>query len=222
MRNVAALFAVLAVLALFMAGCASKKAPPPPPEPTAQEFFDSGLVAFRQGNFAYASGQFEQAVFKSASMGEAQYYLGLCHWKLDQPDKARQDFVEVLNLNPSHPQARESLGILLYSQGSYDEARKQLEIARGLSSVNAQVYLALGRIYLMESRCAEAAEAISRGLLLDSSNPALKADLQTAKFQCGKAKHRGKTRGKAPRKAAKPASATSLQGGAAPINPGSF
>lgn len=216
MRKVVALFAVLAVLALSMAGCA-KKAPPPPPEPSAQELFDSGLVAFRQGNYAYASGQFEQAVFKSASMGEAQYYLGLCSWKLNQPDKARQAFVDVLNLNPSDPQARESLGILLYSQGQYDEARKQLEIARGLNSVNVEVYLALGRIYLMESRCADAAEVISRGLQFDSSNPALKADLNMAKYHCGKAKRRSKSR-----RVVKPASATSLQGGAAPIDPGSF
>ncbi|GAB6038361.1 tetratricopeptide repeat protein [Fundidesulfovibrio butyratiphilus] len=221
MRNVAALFAILAVLTLSLAGCA-RKAPPPPPEPTAQEFFDAGLVAFRQGNYAYASGQFEQAVFKSASMSEAQYYLGLCHWKLNQPDKARQAFVDVLNLNPSNPQARESLGILLYSQGRYDEARKQLEIARGLNSVNVEVYLALGRIYLMESRCADAAEALSRGLTLDSSNPALKADLQTAKTRCGKAKRSGKFRRKASHRAAKPASPSSLQGGAAPMNPGSF
>jgi len=228
-----ALLLTFTLLAALTLGCA-KKPPPALPEPTAQEYFDSGLRAYKMENYAQAAQNFEMAASKSPSMQEALYYLGLSCWRMNMTAGARKSFVEVLNLNPGHLYARESLGILLFRDGNYPEAQRQLEAARSLASINPDVYLALGRIYASQSRCPEAAEALQRGLSVDSSNQVLRAELDRTKKTCGKAV-KGKQRAKAaPRASAKAgksgaaahtapaAPASSLTGGAAPLAPGQF
>ena len=213
MRKSLVLFILL--LTLVGLGCA-KKAPPPPPEPTAQEYFDSGLRAYKMESFQQAAQNFEMAAAKSPSMQDAHYYLGLSYWKLNMLGNAKKSFVEVLNLNPGHLYARESLGILLYREANFSEAKRNLEAARNLASINPEVYLALGRIYAMELRCPEALEAFQRGLSVDSANLALKSELDQAKKTCGKT---GKA---APKRKVQGAPAESLTGGAAPLAPGQF
>lgn len=224
-----ALLLMTVLLAALALGCA-RKAPPAPPEPSAQEYFDSGLRAYKMENYAQAAQNFERAASKSPSMQEALYYLGLSCWRMNMTVNARKSFVEVLNLNPGHLYARESLGILLYKDGNYAEAQRQLEAARSLGSINPDVYLALGRVYAAQSRCPDAAEALQRGLAVDSSNATLRAELANVKKTCGKAP-RGKAKTSAPahrvKKAAKAepapqAPASSLTGGAAPVTPGQF
>lgn len=204
--------AVVLAVAMAMAslGCA-KKAPPPPP--TAQELFDMGISAYNQENFSLAAGKFEMAVGKSPSFAEAHYYLGLTCWRLGMIDKAMQAFVNVLNLNPNHLGARESLGLLCYRTGDQQTANRQLEAARALNSINPEVYLVLGRIYLAQNRCPEALEVIQRGMMVDSTYLPLRTDLDNAKRQCGK------TRGPAPRKAVRE---KKLRGGGKALEPGSF
>jgi tetratricopeptide (TPR) repeat protein len=206
---------IILMLALIGLGCA-KKAPPPLPEPTAQEYFDSGLRAYKMENFQQAAQNFEMATAKSPSMQDAHYYLGLTYWKLNMLGNAAKSFVEVLNLNPGHLYARESLGILMYRQGNFPEAKRNLEAARNLASINPEVYLALGRIYAMESRCPEALEAFQRGLSVDSSNLALKGELDQARKTCGKGVKAQ------PRRKVQGAPQESLTGGAAPLAPGQF
>lgn len=210
----------LMILALALAGlgCA-KKAPPPLPQPTAQEYFDSGLRAYKMENFQQAAQDFEMAASKSPSMQDAFYYLGLSYWKLNMPGNAAKSFVDVLNLNPGHLYARESLGILMYRQANYPEAQRNLEAARNLASINPEVYLALGRVYAMQSRCAEAFETFQRGLSVDSANPALRTELAQTKKTCGKARRKAP----APRRKghgapkAHGAPRESMTGGAAPL-----
>ncbi|WP_243439945.1 tetratricopeptide repeat protein [Fundidesulfovibrio soli] len=227
-----ALLLTFTLLAALTLGCA-RKPPPAPPEPSAQEYFDSGLRAYKMENYAQAAQNFEMAASKSPSMQEALYYLGLSCWRMNLTANARKSFVEVLNLNPGHLYARESLGILLYRDGNVAEAQRQLEAARGLGSINPDVYLALGRVYAAQARCPDAAEALQRGLAVDSSNASLRAELANVKKTCGRAP-KGKpkapaTRAPEPRakKAAKAAPApaapaSSLTGGAAPLTPGQF
>lgn len=207
---------IILALALLGLGCA-KKAPPPMPEPSAQEYFDAGLRAYKMESFQQAAQNFEMAAAKSPSMQDAFYYLGLSYWKLNMLGNAQKSFVDVLNLNPGHLYARESLGILLFREANFAEAKRNLEAAKNLASINPEVYLALGRIYIMESHCAEAVDAFQRGLSVDSANLALKTELATAKKTCGrpakKAVHKRKVQG-APQE--------SVTGGAAPLAPGQF
>lgn len=207
----------LMILALALAGlgCA-KKAPPPLPQPTAQEYFDSGLRAYKMENFQQAAQDFEMAASKSPSMQDAFYYLGLSYWKLNMLGNAKKSFVDTLNLNPGHLYARESLGLLLYKEANYQEALRNLEAARNLGSINPEVYLALGRVYVLESRCAEALDTFQRGLSVDSANLALKNEYNQARKTCGA---RGTHE---PRRKVQGAPKESLQGGAAPLAPGSF
>jgi len=208
---------ILIILALTMLGlgCA-KKAPPPMPEPSAQEYFDAGLRAYKMESFQQAAQNFELAAAKSPSMQDAFYYLGLSYWKLNMTGNAKKSFVDVLNLNPGHLYARESLGILLYREANYAEAKRNLEAARNLASINPEVYLALGRIYVMESRCSDALDAFQRGLSVDSANLALKSEMDTARKSCGRV-------AKAPpKRKVQGAPQESLTGGAAPLAPGQF
>ncbi|MFP5223689.1 MAG: tetratricopeptide repeat protein [Acidobacteriota bacterium] len=182
MRRVTSLILVCLCLALA-AGCAKKA---PPMEPSAQEFFDSGMRAFNQENYSMALSDFEMAVAKSPSFVEANYYVGLSAWKLNMIDKSKRAFIATLNLNPNHIQARESLGILSYNISDFTEAKRHLEAARNLNSINPQVYYCLGRIYVMEGRCPEALEVFQRGLAVDSTYLPLKTEFDNARRTCGK------------------------------------
>ena len=181
MRRITTLLLVCLCLSLAY-GC-KKQAPP---EPTAQEYFDSGMRYFGQENFQMALSEFEMAVNKSPSFVEANYYVGLAAWKLNMNDKARKAFVAVLNLNPNHIKARESLGILSYAMSDFTEAKRHLEAARNLNSINPEVYFCLGKIYVMENRCREALEVFQKGVMVDSTYLPLKTELENAKRTCGK------------------------------------
>ena len=175
---------ILVCLCLAFAASCAKKAPPP--EMTAQEYFDSGMRNFNQENYNAALSDFETAVAKSPSFVEANYYVGLSAWKLNMVEKAKKAFVDTLNLNPNHIKARESLGILYYATGDFNEAKRHLEAARNLNSINPEVYFCLGRIYVMEGRCPEALEVFKKGMQVDSTYLPIKNEYEAARKNCGK------------------------------------
>ena len=156
------------------------------PEPSAQELFDSGMRAFNQEQYQVALSNFEQAVMKSPGFVDAQFYAGLSAWKLNMVERAKRSFLDALRLDANHVKTREALGILYYSTGEFDRARQQLEAARSLNSVNPEVYLDLGRIYVMEGRCPEALQVFEKGLQVDSSYLPLKNEYDAARHKCGK------------------------------------
>ncbi len=188
MRRVTSL--ILVCLCLALAVSCTKKAPP---EPTAQEYFDSGMRYYNQENYSMALSEFEMAVSKSPSFVEANYYAGLTASRLNMIERAKRGFVDTLNLNPNHIQARESLGILFYTTGDFNESKKHLEAARNLNSINPQTYFCLGRIYVMEGRCTEALEVFQKGVQVDSTFLPLKTELESAKRNCGKSGKGAKT-----------------------------
>ncbi len=183
MRKTLTLLIMMAAIAMLSMGCAK---PPPPMEPSAQEFFDMGMAAFRQENFSAAASNFEMAANKSPSFTEAHYYLGLSFIKLNMTERAKQALSNAINLNSSHLGAREALGILLYNTNDYQGAKRQLEAARNLNSINPEAYLDLGKIYVMENRCPEALDVFQRGMAVDSSYVPLKIEYENARRLCGK------------------------------------
>jgi len=208
MRRATSILLVCLCLA-FAASCA-KKAPPPPPQPTAQEYFDSGLRYYNQEQFPMALSEFEMAVGKSPSFVEANYYVGLTAWKLNMVEKAKKAFVDTLNLNPNHIKARESLGILDYATNDFTEAKRHLEAARTLNSVNPEVYFFLGRIYVMEGLCPEALDVFKRGMQVDSTYLPIKNEYESARKNCRKGAKQPVIYQK------------KFRGGAKAIDPGSF
>jgi len=181
MRRTFTILFVCLCLALA-AGCAKKA----PPEPTAQEYFDSGMRYYNQENYSMALSEFEMAVAKSPSFVEAHYYLGASALRLNMLERARRAFTDVLNLNPNHVKAREALGILYYLTNDFNEAKRHLEAARNLNSINVEVYFYLGKIYMMEKRCPEAIEVFQKGVMVDSTFLPIKTELENAKKLCGK------------------------------------
>lgn len=158
----------------------------PAQEMSAQEYFDSGMRAYNQENYSQALSDFELAVSKSPSFAEANYYSGLAAWKLNMTDKARKAFVATLNLNPNHIKSRESLGILSFTMSDFTEAKRHLEAARNLNSINPEIYFCLGKIYMMEKRCSDALDVFEKGVMVDSSYLPVKSELENAKRICGK------------------------------------
>jgi len=156
--------------------------------PTAQEYFDSGMRSFGQEQYQAALADFEQAVMKSPGFVEAQYYAGLAAWKLNMTEKAKKSFSDALGINPNYLKARESLGLLYCGVNDLGEAKRQLEAARALNSINPEVSLCLGRIYMMEGRCREALDVFGAGIRLDSSFLPLKNEYDAARRKCGAAK----------------------------------
>ena len=179
------LFFVVSCL-FFIVSCAQPQYAPYSYGPTtAQEYFDSGMRAFGQEQYQIALSSFEQAAMMSPGFAEAHYYAGLSAWKLNMIEKAKKSFSDALNMKPNHIKAREALGLLLCDSREFNEARRQLETARNLNSINPEVYLCLGRIYMMERRCPEALMAFGQGLQMDSSSLPLGNEYEAARRVCG-------------------------------------
>lgn len=175
---------VLALTAMLAAGC--NKEPQPMPGPTAQDYFDNGLRYYKNEQWNAAAQEFESAVAARPGFVEAYTYLGQSYVKLNMNDKAKRAFAQAVDANGRYVPAREGYGILAFKNLDYFEAKRQLEAARQLGSINPEVYSSLGRIYLMDKNCKEALETLAKGLSIDSGYYPLREAMDEARRSCGR------------------------------------
>ncbi len=79
----------------------------------AESYYDSGLEAYRQQDYAVAIDSLEKAYLYDPSNDDALYYLGVCYYDSGEPDSAAEKFNELLAIFPESSQA--------------DKARQRLE-----------------------------------------------------------------------------------------------
>jgi hypothetical protein len=97
---------------------------------TAQEFFDNGNAAFKQGEFAAALANYNDALANGKDTPRVFYNMGLAHYRLGQHEQANGAFSESSKDKELAALSYYHLGALAEQRGDIDEAVNWLTLAR--------------------------------------------------------------------------------------------
>jgi tetratricopeptide (TPR) repeat protein len=91
--------------------------------------------------------------------------------KAGEMQKAEENFLKAIELDPHHPQSYHNLGILQAAQQRTKEAIKNLEKLIELEPDNAEHYCNLGIVYYLEGSYYESELSFSKALEIDNDHP---------------------------------------------------
>ena len=104
----------------------------------------------------------------------------------DNAEKAKQEFVDELKIDPSNAGAEYVLGELARQASSYDEAVEHFSKATKLDPSFAAAYLSMGATLVTEKKYAEAIPSLEAGVKLQPANPSGHYNLATAYSRVGR------------------------------------
>lgn len=122
----------------------------------------------KDGRAADALAQYEEALRLDDGRVDALFGMGLAYYELGELDQAGAAFQTVVKVNADNPMqaldrrlqgAHYYLGLILRSQGRYDEAINELRIALGLNRADADTLVELGRTFALKGEYEDAAAA---------------------------------------------------------------
>ena len=129
-----------------------------------------GLIAYHENDQVRAVGMLERAVATNSKVASFHGDLGEVYRALGRYEDAIACCRRALDLNPSYPQALNSLGIALYQNGEIAEAETKFLEAIRLDGGFVGALLNLGRLVEAQGRLDEAVEAYRKAI---RSNPNL-------------------------------------------------
>jgi len=86
-----------------------------------------GRSTLARGLFKEAEAHYQNVLRANPSDVEAAFSAGVCNDKLGRYHQAREAFLQTLNIDPKHEEARKYLVVLTYKAGAKDEARHHLQ-----------------------------------------------------------------------------------------------
>lgn len=95
---------------------------------SVQASFDTGVKAFRSGDYAQALRHFEHARRLGADTRRLHYNLGVTYYHLGRYGEAQSEFEWLARIPELAPLAHYNLGLLALKQGAADEARSRFDI----------------------------------------------------------------------------------------------
>ena len=137
----------------------------PDSERAAVSLAELGRIRFEQGRFSESKQRYEElAEHDSRYREESLLGIGNANLALGNTDEARQNFEEVISMNPDNNPARTGLGKVLLDDGRPDEARRffNLVVQNSTTEVGAEAQFMIGESYLQEDNNEAAREAFSR------------------------------------------------------------
>jgi tetratricopeptide (TPR) repeat protein len=147
--------------------------------------YREGIQAFQQGNAAEALQLFQQAAQLRPHDARVANALGNTWLTLNQPGRARQEYMRALTLDPKLAAARKNLGILEYQQDHFSTAQRQLEAATQALPQDAVAWRFLGLSLAGERRPKEARVTFERAIELMPENAEARLDLARVEAQSG-------------------------------------
>lgn len=171
------LAAAVVCLAMTGVGCAKLK---------ARDHLNSGVAAFRTGNYSMAADEFRLAIDADPTFGVARLYLATAYEQQFVPgtetadnkkfwQAAMDEFNNVLKDDPSSLLATQSIANLYYQVKDDVNASIWHKKVIALDPKNKEAYYALGVIAWQEFLPAEHAARLALGMKLEDPEP-LKAD----------------------------------------------
>lgn len=186
-------FGVVLALSLvtFVGGCASSTGGQ---ERTAEQQEKAlsariavGIESIRMGDPERARRHLSKALEIAPKSGEAHNAMALLYAYERDDEREEEHYRKALRYNPGFSQGRNNYAVLLFRQGRYNEAIKQLEKATADTSYDQRsiAFLNLGRSYAKTGDLEGAAGALDRSLRLDSNQVDVFLELADVAFQRG-------------------------------------
>ena len=122
-----------------------------------------GLVAYRQGSFQDAIVSLLQSL-KAAPDTLTYYFLGLCHYRLDDLELAISQFNQVLDAQPDFSQARLMLAMVLLQQHRTEDCIREVRYLLNSDPRNGFAYNILGSAQLLQKDYDAAMESFDRAI----------------------------------------------------------
>jgi tetratricopeptide (TPR) repeat protein len=113
----------------------------------AEVHFRYGYCLAAKGDSRAAIEAYSRAIEKDAKFVLAFNNRGREHQRLREFDKAMENYREGLKVDPKDRLLNQNLGVALLESGRPEEARRQLELTRGLSPTNTSVQFDLARCW---------------------------------------------------------------------------
>lgn len=167
--------ATVALLALFIAGCATTEAPRPAAhieiqdevgftiteeadiESDVRADYDAAIALLKRGDHAGGIELLESTIERAPELSAPRIDLGIAYHQTGNLERAEKYLLDALTLNPDHPIPHNELGIVYRKTGRFDEARRHYEQALAIypGYHYARRNLAiLCDLYLADLRCA--------------------------------------------------------------------
>ena len=127
----------------------TEAAPPPEPVPVDfnQQLYDQALVELKKGDTEEALALLTRVSRDAPDKPRLFTNLGLAYFRLQQPERAEQAFVQAVARNPDDAVAHNHLGILQRRKGQFEEALGHYQRAIEIDDDYARAHLNLGILF---------------------------------------------------------------------------
>lgn len=136
-----------------------------------------GRVLMERGRLEEAREAFLEAEKLNPEFVDAQYYLGIIHERVNQPDEAMTRYKRAMELDKSNPQYLVAASEMLISRGRLDEAESLIQAHQQTFQYNPAVRQIQGHIALLKDDPNGATEKFEQALLLAPGDPMILEDL---------------------------------------------
>ena len=142
------------------------------------ELIHLALNASRNNDSGMSISYLKEAVSRPDATGTAHFVLGAEYAQIKMYDRAVAEMEAAVALDPAMSIARFQLGLLWLSSGVADRALETLGPLQDLGQQNALTHFGRGLIHLMRDEFTEAMHCLTKGIELNTENPALNDDMQ--------------------------------------------
>lgn len=185
------MLAICIMTATLLQGCQSTQSLKPNPLESSKLKTQIAAEYIRTGDLNLAKQSLDEAIAQDPSNSQANMMMAVTY-QIDggaiNLKKADSFYKRAISLDPKDPQIRNNYGQFLFTQGQYQEASEQFEIAGNtIEYFNRTFSLAnLGQCYIKLNQFAKAEAAFTRALRLDKNTSSAIVGLADLYYQQGK------------------------------------
>lgn len=108
------------------------------------DYYNSGLLAMKTGNFQEAIDFFTKAIQEKPDDYRFYNDRGVAHKRLGNLESALSDYNKALELKPDYTNALNNRGVIYLQQGKYDEALLDFDEALKFGGIEGKIYTNMG------------------------------------------------------------------------------
>lgn len=188
----ARILTVLLVL-VWGAGCTTKTVtgkgmiPEKTPEEQVSLLVNAGTLYLTNDDPQRTKELMRKALEINPRSPDAHHLLAMAFWKTLELDLAESHFRKAISYRSGYSQAYLNYSVLLYQQGRFKDAEKQVNasLEDSLYDQRARAFMVQGMILQGLQEHADAVEAFRRSLALDRTNPAAMFGVAASSYEIG-------------------------------------
>ena len=131
------------------------------------ELSEKASQAMDNKDYQSASMYFNQALQMAPSLDYLRNMLGICYLNMNQYDKAKKEFLKLIQDYPENALYLSNLGYTLYLLKDYVNAERYLAKAIALNPVDLYSPLTLANLYINQKNYSKAADLLEKCVLAD-------------------------------------------------------